>query len=80
MRCAIWYYLCNLKNVKNTHGGVRHEPRSHPIINLTVFYLLKDIVFIVSSCKFCHIPNLWRVKIPGFRNTKQTTEISNSLI
>ena len=22
MRCAIWYYLCNLKNVKNTHGGV----------------------------------------------------------
>ena len=22
MFCAIWYYLCNLKNVKNTHGGV----------------------------------------------------------
>ena len=22
VRCAIWYYLCNLKNVKNTHGGV----------------------------------------------------------
>ena len=21
MRCAIWYYLCNLKNMKNTHGG-----------------------------------------------------------
>ena len=21
MRCAIWYYLCNLRNVKNTHGG-----------------------------------------------------------
>ena len=20
--CAIWYHLCNLKNVKNTHGGV----------------------------------------------------------
>ena len=20
--CAIWYYLYNLKNVKNTHGGV----------------------------------------------------------
>ena len=19
--CAIWYHLCNLKNVKNTHGG-----------------------------------------------------------
>ena len=22
MRCAIWYYLHNLKNVKNTHGSV----------------------------------------------------------
>ena len=22
VRCAIWYYLHNLKNVKNTHGGV----------------------------------------------------------
>ena len=22
MRCAIWYHLCNLKNVENTHGGV----------------------------------------------------------
>ena len=22
MRCAIWYHLYSLKNVKNTHGGV----------------------------------------------------------
>ena len=22
MRCAIWYHLYNLKNVKNIHGGV----------------------------------------------------------
>ena len=22
MRCAIWYYLHNLKNVRNAHGGV----------------------------------------------------------
>ena len=22
MRCAIWYHLYNLKNVKNNHGGV----------------------------------------------------------
>ena len=22
MRCTIWYYLYNLKNVKNTHEGV----------------------------------------------------------
>ena len=22
VRCAIWYHLCNLKNLKNTHGEV----------------------------------------------------------
>ena len=22
MRCAIWYHLYNLKNVKNTYGGM----------------------------------------------------------
>ena len=22
VRCAIWYHLCNLKNLKNTHEGV----------------------------------------------------------
>ena len=22
MFCAIWYHLCNLKNVKNTHGRI----------------------------------------------------------
>ena len=22
MHCANWYHSCNLKNVKNTHGGV----------------------------------------------------------
>ena len=22
MRCAIWHHLCNLKNMKNTHGEV----------------------------------------------------------
>ena len=22
MRCAIWYHLHNLKNMKNSHGGV----------------------------------------------------------
>ena len=25
MRCAIWYHLHDLKNVKNTHGGVNAE-------------------------------------------------------
>ena len=24
LRCAIWYHLYNLKNLKNTHRGVLH--------------------------------------------------------
>ena len=33
MRCAIWYHLHNLKNVKNTHGGVL------PLVKLQAFSL-----------------------------------------
>ena len=32
MRCAIWYHLYNLKNVKNTHG----EPAS--LLKLTLLH------------------------------------------
>ena len=27
MRCAIWYHLYNLKNVKNTHEGLSNDFR-----------------------------------------------------
>ena len=34
VRCAIWCYLCNLKNVKNIHGGVlvsvKLQAEKHP--------------------------------------------------
>ena len=33
MRCAIWYHLYNLNNVKNTHGGVLIL-----ILKLTLFH------------------------------------------
>ena len=29
MRCAIWYHLCDLKNVKNTHGGMVPNCATH---------------------------------------------------
>ena len=44
MRCTIWYNLCNLKNVKSTHGGVlllvKLQAKSHhgcflPFLNCT---------------------------------------------
>ena len=38
MRCAIWHHLYNLKNVKNTHGGVlilRNPPHIWQLVSLT---------------------------------------------
>ena len=32
MFCMIWYHLCNLKNVKNTHGGMSLLVRLHTYI------------------------------------------------
>ena len=47
MRCAIWYHLYNLKNVKNNHGGVlilvKLQAASH---------ISKDLVFQSNSLHF----------------------------
>ena len=38
VHCAIWYHLYNLKNVKNTHGGVlilvKLQASSRPLTDL----------------------------------------------
>ena len=36
MCCTIWYHLHNLKNVKNTHGGVLILPAT--LLNLTLLH------------------------------------------
>ena len=53
MLCSIWYHLCNLKNVENTHGGmlfsVKLQPsawnftksNTPPWVFLTIFKLYK---------------------------------------
>ena len=45
MRCAIWYHLYNLKNVKNTHGGVlilvKFKINTPPWVFFTIFKLHK---------------------------------------
>ena len=47
MRCSIWYHLYNLKNVKNTHGGVlvlvklQPEINTPPWVSFTFFKLHK---------------------------------------
>ena len=42
MRCAIWYHLYNLKNVKNTYGGVLILVKLHAkpatLLKLTFFH------------------------------------------
>ena len=35
MLCTIWYYLYNLKNMKNTHGGVLLLAT---LLKVTLFY------------------------------------------
>ena len=43
MRCAIWYHLYNLKNVRNTHGGMLSFTKSNtpPWVFFTFFKLDK---------------------------------------
>ena len=53
MLCSIWYHLCNLKNVKNTHRGVLvlvklqdeasnfNKSNNHPRVFFTFFKLYK---------------------------------------
>ena len=31
MLCAIWYHYYNLKNVRNTHGGLLHLVKLQPL-------------------------------------------------
>ena len=42
VRCSIWYYLYNLKNVKNTHGGrlilVKLQYKSATLLKLTLLH------------------------------------------
>ena len=38
VRCAIWYHLYNLKNVKNTHGGVLILVKLQVFASMGVFH------------------------------------------
>ena len=49
MRCAIWYHLQNLKNVKNTHGGmlllVKLQAEASPFFRVKRSSYPKELVF-----------------------------------
>ena len=38
MFCAIWYHLYNLKNIKNTNGGVLHLVRLQALLQITLLH------------------------------------------
>ena len=45
MLCAIWYYWCNLKKIKSTHGGVL------PLVKLCVFHIFKIVQMVANRAK-----------------------------
>ena len=64
MRCAIWYHLYNLKNVKNTHGRVlllvklqATKSNTHP----WVFFMFFSILQMVPNRATHHIW-LWNIR------------------
>ena len=57
MRCAIWYYLYNLKNVKNTHRGVLSLVKLQAeACNFTKIDTSSCVFFtFFKLCKWCQI-------------------------
>ena len=49
MRCAIWYRLCNLKNVKNPYWGVLLLVKLHAKSAQRVTYDIVLVIFIDRS-------------------------------
>ena len=41
VRCTVWYHLCNLKNVKNTHRGVLILVKLQLQVIFHVFYIVQ---------------------------------------
>ena len=82
VRSAIWYHLHNLKNVKNTHGGVlilvillqSHAPRSTSA--LTLLLLDRTILYIVLKPYHETKKTICMTQ----RNYNSTNKISNFLV
>ena len=49
MRCVIWYHLCCLKSMKNTHRGVLFFVKLQESIPLWVFFKVFKIVQMVPN-------------------------------
>ena len=58
MHCAIWYHLHNLKNVKNTHGGVLIlKPTT--LLKLTFLHgYFSRFLYCTNGTKSCNAPHI----------------------
>ena len=64
MRCAIWYHLHNLKNMKNTHGGVLYLVKLQASATKSntppwVFFVFQTVKMVPNRathhiCNFCN--------------------------
>ena len=65
MRCAIWYYLYNLKNVKNTHQLACNFTKINtpPWVFFTFFKLYKSYQIVQSTTNMMHSLNYIFLKL-----------------
>ena len=61
MFCAIWYILYNLKNVKNTHGGVLLlvKLQAHAKHHICQFFIFRNQLIIFNDVTFSKFLDLY---------------------
>ena len=82
MRCAIWYYLYNLKNVENTHGGVlllvKLQASANGYNSRNVPHMLKNVMLLKKSAFNACLTNLYyHLSLPSCKLNDKTVGTQN---
>ena len=57
--CAIWYHLSNLKNAKNTHGGVLIIVKLQTLLKCTLLHgFMSRFLNCTNSNKSLNVPHI----------------------
>ena len=94
MRCAIWYHLSNLKNVKITHGRVLilvklqakacnfTKSKTPPWVFFTFFklYKLYQTAQRITYLEFCFAHSLQQIITMSIRVTDQTATLIDHIL
>ena len=77
MCCAIWYHLCNLKNIKNINGGVLlfvklqakacsfTKSNLPPVVFFKWYQIAQRITYGLRRVKVVSLFGPWKEKIPA---------------